>query len=73
MSLRNIVQRISTYNFFQPEYQDVMDDAIELFKYLKENPSAESEVSHKGMKSLFWEVIMRIANYNSFQGNKRDN
>lgn len=68
MSLLHIVQRISTYNFFPPEYSQIIEDAIDLLGYLKENPSSENEENHRAMKGMFWEVIMRIANYNSFQG-----
>lgn len=73
MSLIRIVQRVSTYNFVQPEYKQIMDDAIDLLNYLKENPSSENEGNHRAMKAMFWDVIMRIANYNSFQGKNKDN
>lgn len=73
MSLIRIVQRVSTYNFIPPEYHQLMDDTIDLFNYLKENPSSENEQNHRAMKNMFWDIVMRIANYNSFQGKNKDN
>ena len=73
MSLLHIVQRVSTYNFFQPEYTQVIEDTIDLLNFLKENPSGENDQNHRAMKGMFWDVIMRIANYNSFQSKNKDN
>lgn len=73
MSLIHIVQRISTYNFVQPEYHQLVEDTIDLLNYLKDNPSSESEQNHKAMKGLFWEVVMRVANFNSFQSKYKSN
>ena len=73
MSLIPIVQRVSTYNFVQPEYHQVIDDTIDFLRYLKENPSSENEHNHRAIKGMFWEVIMRIANFNSFQAKNKDN
>lgn len=72
MSLKNIVQRTSTYAFFEPEYTQVIDDATDLLSYLKDNISNESDPNHKAMKNLFWEVIMRIANFNQFQSKTKN-
>lgn len=72
MSLLNLVQRTATYNFFEPDYNQLMDDAIDLLKYLKENPANENESTHRAMKGLFWEVIMRVANINQFQSKTKN-
>lgn len=72
MSLLNLVQRTATYNFFEPDYNQLMDDAIDLLKYLKENPANEKESTHRAMKGLFWEVIMRVANINQFQSKTKN-
>ena len=73
MSLLHIVQRISTYSFVQPEYTQLIEDMVDLLNYLKENPSSETEQNHKAMKNLFWDVVMRIANCNSFQSKNKFN
>lgn len=70
MNLVNIVQRVSTYSFIEPDYSTLIDDTIDLLKYLKENPSTEKEANHRPMKNMFWDVIMRIANINQFQSKK---
>lgn len=72
MSLVNIVQRISTYSFFEPDYKQLIEDAIDLLNYLKENTANENESNHKAMKGLFWEVIMRIATINQFQSKTKN-
>lgn len=72
MSLLNIVQRISTYSFFEPEYSQLIDDSIDLLKYLKENPSNEADQNHRPMKALFWDIVMRIAYINQFQSKTKN-
>lgn len=73
MSILHIVQRVSTYNFVQPEYTQLIEDAVDLLNYLKENPSSTNEQNHRAIRGLFWDVVMRIANYNCFQGKTTNN
>lgn len=73
MALVNIVQRTSTYGFFEPDYTTLIDDAIDFLKYLKENPSSETEANHRSMKNMFWDVVMRIAYINQFQSKTKIN
>lgn len=72
MSLISIAQKASTFQFIEPDYEEVIDVAIDLLKYLKENPSSELENTHRALKNLFWDVIMRIASINSFTTQKTD-
>lgn len=73
MSLLHIVQRVSTYNYIEPEYSQVIEDAVDLLNYLKENPASESDPHHRNLKGLFWEVIMKVANINQFQSKNKLN
>ena len=72
MSLLNIVPRISMYSFIEPDYNQLIDDSIDLLRYLKENPSNESNQNHRAMKGLFWDVIIRIVNINQFQSKTKN-
>ena len=71
MSLLSIARKASTFQFAEPEYDQVIEVTIELLNYLKENPSSES-CHHRPLKNLFWDVIMRIARINNFSSQKTD-
>ena len=69
-SIQKIAQNVAIYNFTQPTYEQVISDTIDLFKYLKGNPSDTNNDTHKAIKSLFWELVMRTADANSFSSIK---
>lgn len=70
MSLIPIVQKISTFQFVEPSYEEVVEAGLELLAYLKENPSNAFANNHLPLKNLYWDVIMRIARTNEFTSQK---
>lgn len=61
-----IAQHAATYQFKQPEYEEVVDDLIEMLKILKKNTVQEGDPIHQPVKNLFWTLTMRVASLNSF-------
>lgn len=68
--IAQIAGRVGSYKFVNPDYKTLIQDTIELLEYLKENPSKDTEVTFRPTKSLFWELVMRIAESNMFTTHK---
>ena len=69
MSNSNIIeisQKIATFPFNEPSYEELVETAIEVLRYLQTNPQDVENPQFRPIKGLFWEVIMRVANVNQF-------
>lgn len=69
-SIIKVAQSVASYEFGGANYEQVCDDLIEIATYLKQNKSDPSNDIHKAVRSLFWNIVMRVAEDNSF---KKDN
>lgn len=66
-SIIKVAQSVASYEFGGASYEQVCDDLIELATYLKQNKSQPSSDIHKAVRSLYWNIVMRLAEENSFK------
>lgn len=59
-------QIVSTYPYQPPSYEDLMDTYMQYLILLKEHKQYKESEVYKAVKSLFWELSMRIATENQF-------
>ena len=66
MDIIDISQRVASFPFVDPTYEEVIDLCGELLKYLKTHAQQTDSNTFKPVRSIFWELTMRIASVNQF-------
>lgn len=66
-SIIRVAQSVASYEFGGVTYNQLCDDMIEMVTYLKMNKSSPNSEIHKAVKSVYWNIVMRLADENSFK------
>ena len=66
MSIITLVQRVATFPFEEPTYEQLIEMSVELLQYLKFNKQEEDTQQYRTLRNTYWELIMRIAFANNF-------
>lgn len=69
MSIVKVAESVCRYNLEKVDYKQVSDDAINLMTFLKDNKCKKGDQIYTTVKSIFWNVVMKMAEENEFRSN----